>query len=451
MQHGVRCRTWFGAGLCTLVGVLFGSGCRQGAGSAHTDSSPADTAVGGASCKEPSGALAEVATWMYQLNGLDLTAATTMRTAKHGLLVVEPGLDIRYCEDLDPADLPASEALERYCDPHMDPASLVEALRPPDQSEGPLLVAYVNVGQAEAYRTYWDPQTWQAPTADGPGEPSFLLAVDPDGWPDNYPVAFWDSRWWDFWVGPDGHAARLAQLGYDGVYLDWVEVYEFPPLLERWAQDPTASHTTPAYAMVEFIEAIVESGDAANGDRPFYAIMQNATGLLDLMETDEDRAWLAHVIDAIAVEDTWYYGEAAVADLAADAGVEPWVVGAGEAALQARLDCERSQCPQFDWSAAAIPGGATICPDADEANPCAASNPLLGDLHGGARHSEDYDTADRVATLHRYRCLGIPVLTADYAFSKDKARYVYERSRAEGFIPLVTEVLLSSPTGTTVE
>ena len=95
-----------------------------------------------------------------------------------------------------------------------------------------MCLAYLNVGQAEDYRSYWQSE-WRAPADSARGTPDFMVSVDPDGWPGNYPVTYWDPRWKRVLFGH--RAALLDQIledGFDGVYLDWVLGYQEPAVAD---------------------------------------------------------------------------------------------------------------------------------------------------------------------------------------------------------------------------
>ena len=86
---------------------------------------------------------------------------------------------------------------------------------------GPKIVlCYMSIGQAEEYRSYWQP-AWK----DNP--PAWLDEPDAD-WTDDYWVKFWDQDWQRIIYGePDSYLDRLIALGCDGVYLDRIDAYEY--------------------------------------------------------------------------------------------------------------------------------------------------------------------------------------------------------------------------------
>ena len=59
-----------------------------------------------------------------------------------------------------------------------------------------------------------------------------LVTLDPDGWSGNYPVAYWDERWQALWTDEGGIIDELTNLGFDGIYLDWVEAYDDDAVIE---------------------------------------------------------------------------------------------------------------------------------------------------------------------------------------------------------------------------
>lgn len=216
-------------------------------------------------------------TWMYQIQDLDAGGAVeALAATAYPMLVLEPGHNFR--------------------DSPYDTEAMVAALDAAPGGEPRLLLAYVDIGQAEDYRTYWG-DDWIAPTADARGDPDFLVTVDPDGWSGNYPVAYWREDWKALWLGSSGIVADLARAGFDGIYLDWVEAYDDCAVIAAAEDDGV----DPAAEMITFIEELGEAGRAVVED--FLVAAQNATYLID-----EDPARYSAAIDALAVEDTWFHG-----------------------------------------------------------------------------------------------------------------------------------------------
>ncbi len=220
----------------------------------------------------------KAATWMYQIQALDTEGAVAALAAtNYPLLVLEPGHNFN---DGYPYDTQA----------------IVNALKNTPNGSKRLLLAYIDIGQAEDYRNYWG-DDWIAPTENQAGYPDFLVTVDPDGWSGNYPVAYWRQAWKDIWLGNSGIVATLARFGFDGIYLDWVEAYDDEMVMSVAENEGVE----PATAMIQFVE---ELGAAGRSVTPgFLVVAQNAPFLIDVSP-----ARYAAAIDALAVEDTWFHG-----------------------------------------------------------------------------------------------------------------------------------------------
>ncbi|MEE8593660.1 MAG: endo alpha-1,4 polygalactosaminidase, partial [Candidatus Bipolaricaulota bacterium] len=78
-----------------------------------------------------------------------------------------------------------------------------------------LLLCYVSIGEAENYRGYGDPAWFATP-------PEWLLEENPE-WPCNYPVQYWHPEWREIVFGM---MDAVLSAGFDGVYLDRIDVYE---------------------------------------------------------------------------------------------------------------------------------------------------------------------------------------------------------------------------------
>ena len=379
-------------------------------------------------------------TWMYQISLLDEDKAVEVLAAtEYPLLILEPGHNHRPCDDFDPADFGIPQKnRDDACANVYKTREMIDALRTTPAGAERLLIAYIDIGQAEWYRDYWK-EGWSPPTAKTSGTPDFILAADPDGWLGNYVVAYWKQPWKEIWLGSDdsrGIITELAELGFDGVYLDWVEAYDD----ERVQKAAQADGVDEAEEMATFVEEIGIAGRKTTPE--FLVIAQNATFLIDEFTNTSK---YTDIIDALAVEDTWYYGNGASEDWN-DGDENKWGYD-----IQDRLECEQENCSLM------IENPDNVCPDDEETEACLDNYPVSGDLHGGGRHvceegeegtSNCWSTENRLEAYDRYLAHGVPVFTVDYCISTDKAAMVYRDARAQGLRPLVTRVQLSRNTET---
>ncbi len=127
------------------------------------------------------------------------------------------------------------------------------------------VVAYLSVGESEEYRFYWD-AAWKT-------APPEWLGEENCAWPKAHRVRFWLPGWKDInFRGPESYLRRIIDAGFDGVYLDRVDIYE------------TYEKERPG-ARAEMISFVRELAETAWRQRPgFLIIPQNAEALLDYQE-----------------------------------------------------------------------------------------------------------------------------------------------------------------------
>ena len=205
--------------------------------------------------------LQRVKTWTYQLQGFDGGGLARLAEAAGDMLVV----DYARAAGSGMAPLTRDE--------------VAQLKKRPDGSRR-LVIAYFSVGEAEEYRPYW--------LADWRANPPGWLLSENCRWPKNHLVRFWDEGWRRIiFDSPQSYLAGIQQAGFDGVYLDRVDVYgdlapRFPEARAR---------------MLSFV------GDLARAARDkiprFLVIVQNAEELLD-------DASYRRAIDAVAKEDLLY-------------------------------------------------------------------------------------------------------------------------------------------------
>ncbi|AWG26125.1 endo alpha-1,4 polygalactosaminidase [Flavobacterium kingsejongi] len=83
-----------------------------------------------------------------------------------------------------------------------------------------MVICYMSIGEAENYRYYWDP-SWNTT------KPDWIVAENPD-WPGNYKVQYWNETWQALlYKNPDSYLNKIMSSGYDGVYLDIIDAFEY--------------------------------------------------------------------------------------------------------------------------------------------------------------------------------------------------------------------------------
>ena len=244
-----------------------------------------------------------------------------------------------------------------------------------------LVIAYIDIGQAEDYRTYWQ-QDW------GIGHPTWIAGDDPDGWEGNFPVAYWDDEWRSIWLSDNGYLQAILEAGFDGVYLDWVEAYSDENIIAAAKRDDV----DPRQEMVWWVGDISDFTQTQQPD--FVIIAQNAA------ELAEDDEYLA-IIDAIAQEQVWF-----------DGGADNNPPG----------DCPLPRTEADIDTEAYRAGLSPACLNVYREYPDST-------LHVS---SEEYL---RYLTLARDK--GEPIFTVDYALQPDNVAWVYQTSRSLGFVPFV--------------
>jgi cysteinyl-tRNA synthetase len=160
------------------------------------------------------------------------------------------------------------------------------------RSGGRVALAYLSIGEAERYRFYWQP-AWH------PGSPSWLGPANPS-YPDNFKVRYWDAAWQSLIFGaPGAYLDQIIDQGFDGVYLDVIDAFEF------WGPDGNNERPTAAQDMVDFVKAIASYARVTRGRPNFQVFPQNGSQLATV-----DPSYIA-TVTGIGAEDTWTNGNRA--------------------------------------------------------------------------------------------------------------------------------------------
>jgi len=139
------------------------------------------------------------------------------------------------------------------------------------------VVAYLNIGQAETYRSYWN-KSWH------PDSVSWLVAPDPD-WEGDSWVRYWDCGWQQIIYR---YLDAIIDAGFDGVYLDRIDAYQ---------EDYAAGHED---AMARFVTDLASYArrHAPLGE-DFGIIVQNAE---ELAASHQD---YVHLVTGIGREEVY--------------------------------------------------------------------------------------------------------------------------------------------------
>jgi len=163
---------------------------------------------------------------------------------------------------------------------------------------GRKVIAYLSIGEAEDYRSYWQPQ-WVRKNKPTASAPSWLGPVNPD-WKGNYRVKYWQPAWQAIILAA---ADNIMAQGFDGLYLDIVDGFEFYEQNGRKFIDNRVNpETSQSYRrdMVDWVKTLAAHVRATKPDA--IVIPQNGVQLLENSD-------LLAVIDAVGVEDLFTNGK----------------------------------------------------------------------------------------------------------------------------------------------
>lgn len=110
--------------------------------------------------------------------------------------------------------------IDLFYDPGQLAPADVTSLKLKNNGGHRLVIAYMSIGEAEDYRYYWR-SGW------GPGNPAWIASENPN-WAGNYKVRYWEADWQSIIYGnDDSYLKKIIDAGFDGVYLDIIDAYEF--------------------------------------------------------------------------------------------------------------------------------------------------------------------------------------------------------------------------------
>jgi len=134
-----------------------------------------------------------------------------------------------------------------------------------------IVLSYLAVGEGEEKRFYWKPE-W---TADPASRPSWIN-INNCAWPGAWAVRYWQDGWKDIvFRASDSYLTRIIEAGFDGVYLDRVDMFDDYPQIAK--EQPNSAR--------EMITFVSELAATARAKKPgFIVVPNNGIGLLAYRE-----------------------------------------------------------------------------------------------------------------------------------------------------------------------
>lgn len=220
----------------------------------------------GRSAAADRGRIREVQHWGYQLQGRVQRAAANL-----DCLVVDP----------DGGEGKGSTPLT---------AAQVRALKQRPGRPDRIVLAYLSIGEAEDYRWYWQAAWSHAPPA--------FLAPENKQWRGNFKVRYWDPGWQALVFES---LDRIVAAGFDGVYLDIIDAFEyFGP------DGPHAERQTAAADMSQLVLRLAHRARAERAAPDFLVVPQNGATIVE--QLGPAAPTYLEAIDAIGAEDTFFFG-----------------------------------------------------------------------------------------------------------------------------------------------
>jgi cysteinyl-tRNA synthetase, unknown class len=199
--------------------------------------------------------LALAKSWHYQLDHIDIEALAS-----------------------DSADLLVIDYAKQEGKIPLTPQDVARVKIRPD-GRPRLVVAYLSVGESEEYRYYWD-AAWKSSPPDWLGEENCA-------WPKAHRVRYWTSGWKDInFRRSDSYLRRIIDAGFDGVYLDRVDIFETFEKERPTARSEMITHVSDLAATARRIKpgflVIPQNAEALLSD-PAYRLMIDGLGKESLL------------------------------------------------------------------------------------------------------------------------------------------------------------------------
>ncbi|EID83925.1 putative extracellular endo alpha-1,4 polygalactosaminidase [Treponema sp. JC4] len=157
----------------------------------------------------------------YEPYNMNTNNIKSLNEAKNFLYLINPNkysLKDEFIQVLENTDYDCL-IIDLFCAERMLTSSNLQRLKTKKSGGSRLVICYMSIGEAEDYRWYWE-KSWNA------NPPAFLCKENPE-WKGNYKVKYWYPSWQNVIYGQDGYLTKIVNAGFDGVYLDIIDAFEY--------------------------------------------------------------------------------------------------------------------------------------------------------------------------------------------------------------------------------
>lgn len=209
--------------------------------------------------------LAKITSWHYQLQKVDIDKVAAV--------------------DADVVVVDFERAIEGDGRVRLTPEEVAKLKVKPDGKRR-IVLSYLSVGEAEEKRFYWQTE-WKT---DPSKKPSWLHITN-CAWPGAWAVKFWEDGWKQIvYRGEDSYLRKIISAGFDGVYLDRVDMFNDYPQI-------ATEHRGAAQDMINLVEDL---GKTARSIKPGFLVLPNNG--MELLESRQFR----RAIDGLGMEELLY-------------------------------------------------------------------------------------------------------------------------------------------------
>lgn len=217
-------------------------------------------------------------------------------------------------QNVDPLELAGSSLglliIDYSLDGGQEQALTREDIATIKAATGKKVVAYLSIGEAENYRYYFK-RAWisagACPRKPARGAPAWLDREN-RAWCGNFKVRYWDKQWKKILYGvttgtTESYLDRIMDAGFDGVYLDIIDGFEY------WLYDKPKAQRRKSAAS-DMAQLVIDLARYARGTREvtdFLVIPQNGEDIINQI-SPALRAQYLGAIDGIGSEDAFFPG-----------------------------------------------------------------------------------------------------------------------------------------------